>query len=142
MSGAILVSMKRWRVIFVVVLAALVVGGIYRAAQQKAQQQREATYQQKLRSYADALRKGMSRRDVELYLRSRSILYSQIGTGDQKAATLITKIGEEAAPWYCSERNIYVAMEFTPVRQHDPWDGDDSDILSDVRISRWDQSCL
>jgi hypothetical protein len=31
----------------------------------------------------------------------------------------ISKIGKESAPWYCSERNVYVEFQFVAPERHD-----------------------
>jgi hypothetical protein len=60
----------------------------------------------------------MTRKDVEDYLRSRNTKFTWIWTAfggrrESQYADLV-KIGEETAPWYCSEACVYVAFGSRP----------------------------
>jgi hypothetical protein len=43
----------------------------------------------------------------------------------------LAKIGQEPAPWACSEKNVYVAFQF-----------DSFDTLKSVTLYRWLEGCL
>src|SRR5512138_3265407 len=104
--------MKRWRVriLWLAVCVLVAVGGAYAWARRAAKltQQREASYQAALRGYSEVLRPGMTRKNVEGYLRARRkpILRMCCMEGNStrsNADDVLTKIGEEPAPWFCSE---------------------------------------
>jgi hypothetical protein len=111
-----------------------------------AQREREAGYPLALRAYSEIVQPGMTRKEVENALRSRATSFSKIlgpfgGTAEYGD---LVKIGEEDAPWYCSEEYVYVAFVFSAVEKHDLEHhlGADSDVLKKVQIFRPDTGCL
>ena len=81
---------------------------------------------------------------MESYLRARNAHFSWIYTGfggrhESQYADVI-KIGEETAPWYCSEAYVFVAFEFSGVEAYDKQK--DSDPLERIEIYRPDSGCL
>jgi hypothetical protein len=55
----------------------------------------------------------------------------------------LVKIGTEDAPWFCSEKNVYVAFQFTDHQQRRGMPkADDLDTLKAVSIYRWLEGCL
>jgi hypothetical protein len=123
-----------------VLISALVVRKITRDA---ARRKREIRYTVAFKAYSQALHPGMKRKDIEEYLRSRNTKFSWIFTafGGRRVSQYadIVKIGEEAAPWYCSEAYVYVAFEFAPVRD---FRQTDSDVLQRVEMFRPYTGCL
>ena len=98
-------EMKYWRLSLVVVVIIFVVIGIYRVRKKRAQQEREVAYQTALRSYSEALKPGMTRKEVEDYLRVRNMLFSQMCCVHRKDISRsvrddLTKIGRAS----CRER--------------------------------------
>ena len=88
-----------------------------------------------------------SRKEVEAYLRQKNISFLQMccinGDNSKHALDDLTKIGQEDAPWFCSENNIYVAFQFDDKGRHGPhWDANESDVLSKITIFRWLEGCL
>jgi hypothetical protein len=82
-----------------------------------ATRKRETGYSLALKAYSEALHPGMTRKDIEDYLRSRKMQFSWVftvfgGRHERQYANLV-KIGEEAA-WPCGETYVYVAFEFSP----------------------------
>ena len=142
-------DMKRSRLLIPVLVVVAILGyAVHRVFAKRAQQRREADYQQKLNSYAEVLKPGMSRRDVEGYLRSkgRSVRY-MCCINHRKADTWdeLVKIGEEDAGWFCSKLNIYVGFQFTPHEQTaDSFDtsGNELDTLARIQIFRQLEGCL
>jgi hypothetical protein len=108
-----------------------------------AQKKREVAYQSALQNYSRDLRPGLRRTEVEGYLRARNVNFSWIYTGfggrRESQYADILKIGEEAAPWYCSEAYVYVAFEFSGVEK---FKQDDSDLLERIEIFRPYTGCL
>lgn len=142
--------MKRWY-LFIVVLVGVAVFGfaVHHVFAKRAQQRRETGYQAALRSYSEVLKPGMTRKDVEGYLKTKGLLFGQMCCMDfnrkSRSWDDLVKVGEEAPPWYCSRLNIYVGFQFNPYEQ--PADGfeeaaDERDTLEKVQIFRWLEGCL
>jgi len=68
-----------------------------------------ARYSSALSSYSKNLEPGMTRSDVEHYLGAKAIPY------EKSAEVDLVEIGQKAAPWFCSEVNVYVAFDFEAV---------------------------
>jgi hypothetical protein len=142
--------MRRWllpiAIVVVVALSAFVVRHFLR---ERVQQKSEVGYQSALRSYSQVLTPGMTRKEVEDYLRSRNVKFSQMCCveSSQRFSTNVyddlTKIGQEDAPWFCSEKNVYVAFQFIgPQRNASGPTADASDRLRAVTLYRWLEGCL
>jgi hypothetical protein len=121
--------------------------GIRYLAEMKAQKRREVAYQASLRSYQQVLKPGMTRKEVEAYLHGKNISFSQMccaGKNSKNSLDDLAKIGEEKAPWFCSENNIYVAFQFTdhPEQKETRLQASDLDTLHAVTIFRWLEGCL
>src|SRR5262249_17725210 len=129
-------------VVAAILISAIVVRSSSRAA---ARRKREAHYSDSLKAYSDALHPGMMRRDVEEYLRSRNAQFSWIYTayGGRRESQYadVVKIGEESAPWYCSEAYVYIAFEFLPVNSFSH-DQTPTDVLQRIEIFRPYTGCL
>ena len=63
---------------------------------------------------------------------------SLVGTGSDD----LVKIGEETAPWFCSESNVYVAFEFNPKSKDERADSNGSDTLKRVSVFHQLERCL
>jgi hypothetical protein len=123
-----------------VALAASIWGSV--SAKQKAK--REARYQVLFNEYSNDLKPGLTRKEVEAYFKSRNLRFTQmccIDTPRDVWADLV-KVGEESAPWYCSEYYVYIAFEFRSTEPDRPWESRDSDVLESVRIFRQLGGCL
>jgi hypothetical protein len=146
--------MRRWRfliaILTVVALAALGVRHVLQKREQQKweQQKREVAYQSALLAYSETLKPGMTRKEVEDYLRAKNVGFRLMCCVDFRNSSKgvydeLTKIGQEDAPWACSEKNIYVAFQFTrPERNAAGWDANDSDTLKAITIFRWLEGCL
>jgi hypothetical protein len=141
---------RRWllpiALLLAVVVAALVVR---RLSQERAQRKREATYQSALRSYSKDIRAGMTRKQVEDYLEARNVKFRQMCCVDasHRFSTNVyddlVRIGQEDAPWFCSEKNVYVAFEFTgPERNSSGRVADSTDMLRTISTYQWLEGCL
>ena len=109
----------------------------------RAEKKREAAYQSALSAYSKDLRPGMTRKDVEDYLRAKGIQFQRMCCIEERSAAAdLAKIGQEDIPWFCSENNVYVAFEFAATEPHEYWIDSDSDTLKRVSIFRWLQGCL
>jgi hypothetical protein len=122
--------MKRGQAVAVFVVCAVLAftGGWYfeqhyeEEKDELAVSQRQLIYESILHSYSSALTNGMTREQVEDYLRKRGVGFGKIcclAQGETSAD--ITKIGYERGPWYCNGYEVYVGFEFTgPLASEDP----------------------
>jgi hypothetical protein len=140
--------MRNSRRILVVVAAALVVLLLAIALQtyrrRRGEHLRMMQYQALVRQYSNWLQPGTPRRDVMLFLRLHKLATSQmccVSTNHRGWSELV-KIGTETAPWYCSERNIYIGFEFDPAAPQETPTNDDEDRLTDVTLFPWLEGCL
>jgi len=151
---------KRSLLILIVagVFVALSAVAVRQALEQRARRKneaarlREAAYQSALHSFSETLTVGMTRKEVEGYLRANgvSFFYGQGGNllDDHPSADL-TKIGNEDPPWYCSEIAVYIAFHFTaaeppsankgPFAKYRP---SDTDTLKAITIFHQAEGCL
>jgi len=142
--------MRRWllpiALLLVVASASLVMRHF---SQERARQNCEGAYQSALRSYSEALRPGMTRKQVEGYLRTKNVKFRQMCCVDasHRFSTNvyddIAKIGQEDPQWFCNEKNVYVAFQFAGPERNPPEPGADaSDKLRAISIYRWNEGCL
>ncbi len=136
--------MRRWRLLIPgLILIALCATAVGCAWRKQAQRKREEAYQSALNSYSEALKPGMTRKEVEDYLHARDIRFQQMCCVDERSAFAdLVRIGQEGHPWYCSEQNIYIAFQFAAVEPHSWLKAYDSDSLKKVSIFRWLEGCL
>lgn len=119
--------------------------GAPRGCGQSAKQKREAAYQSILQSYTEVLKPGMTRKNVEDYLRSKGATFFQEGGGsftDDSALADLTKIGKERHPWYCSEHAVYIAFHFNAVEPKGISPHSEADTLKSVAIYHQLEVCL
>jgi len=144
--------MRRWYFYLAIVIGVLVVAfGVWHAVQERARQRREVEYQSTLRSYSEALKTGMSRKQVEEYLSAKKLPFGQLccvsvkefsrGVHDNAYDDLV-KIGQEDAPWFCSENNVYIALQFLGSQKDSLPGAEPSDRLKDVTIYHKLDGCL
>jgi K+-sensing histidine kinase KdpD len=114
--------------------------------------EREAKYQTVLAKYTGELKPGMTREQVEQHLQTAGTQFRQmccvanfrghyvslVGAGWDD----LVKIGEESAPWFCSENNVYIAFEFSPKSKGEVADTSGSDILKGVSVFHQLEGCL
>ncbi len=116
--------------------------------EKRAQRQREATYERALHSYSDVLKPGTNRKEVEDYLHERDIGFRHMCCVDRRTYSLgiyddLIKIGQEDAPWFCNEKNVYIALQFTGQSRADPTpEAVPSDTLKTITIYHWLEGCL
>ena len=117
-----------------VLISALAVWSSVRAA---ATRKRETGYSLALKAYSEALHPGMTRKDIEDYLRSRKTQFRSelgpIGGRPESQWADLVKIGEEAT-FSCSKAYVYLAFEFSPA--YDFRLRIDSDVLQRIEIIR------
>ena len=135
--------MRRWPIVLIVIAILISALAFRKITRDAARQRREIGYAAALNAYSRALHPGMTRKDVEEYLRSRNTQFSWIfrafgGRRESQYADIV-KIGEEAVPWPCSEAYVYVAFEFVPVKD---FHQTDADVLQRIEVSRSYGGCL
>jgi len=131
---------------FLAVLSTVVVGIRYES-KKKAQKKREVGYESSLRSYTQELKLGMTRKEVEGYFRAKNTKFMRMCCvdfgGSRASLDDLTRIGQEDAPWFCSESNVYIAFQFSEYARHDGMpSANDLDTLKTVSIYRWLEGCL
>ena len=114
---------------------------------EQAREARERTYQSTLGVYSNDLKPGLTRKNVEAYLRERRLDFERMCcVGRSSYYADLVKIGEEAASWYCSDEYVYMAFEFAAVKPHTILSGSylglDSDVLRHIEIYRFSADCL
>ena len=108
-------------------------------AESRARANRETTYQAAVRSYSQILKPGVTRKEVENYLRFNRVEFLRLSLDD------ITKIGEDqAANWFCGKSDVYVKFQFIASTQHEgrPDDANERDTLEEIKISRIASGCI
>jgi hypothetical protein len=146
------VQTRRWYFYLAIVIAVLIGAfGVQHVFQERAQRRREVEYQKALRSYSRVLKTGMTRKQVEEYLSSNKLLFRQLccvsvkefsrGVFDNAYDDLV-KVGQEDVPWFCSENNVYIALEFLGSRKDSLPGAEPSDMLKDVTIYHKLDGCL
>jgi transcription termination factor NusB len=125
------------------VLIALFATAVSDAQTQSAKQKRENAYQAKLQSYSDALKPGMTRKDVEDYLRAKGTAFRQLCCNHERSALAdLVNIGKEKHPWHCEEHNVYITFQFAAVEVHKDCQAYDSDMLKKITIFHKLEGCL
>jgi hypothetical protein len=105
----------------------------------------KALYQAKLQEYANVLKVGMNRKDVQSYLHSKGINFRQMCCVDEKDAFAdLVLIGKEKPPFYCGEFNAYIAFQFaaSEPRSKSMILSADSDVLTRITIYFWPENCV
>ena len=135
--------------ISLLVAVGLLALGIRHGLKVQQKRKREAAYQSALLSYTQVLKPGMTRKEVEDYLRARNTDFGQtccdVGVQPHPKHSLddITRVGQEDAPWFCSEHYVFVAFQFEDHGQYKSILGaDDNDILRSVTIYHSLGGCL
>ena len=134
-----------WLLVLTAALLIVCVLGIKGVIDKRAERKRQAEYDAVLKEYSGALKSGMSRREVESYLRLRGRSFRQICCVrvQRNAYADLVRIGVEQAPWYCNKYNIYVAFEFETTEPHGmSTDARDSDRLESTALFPWLEECL
>lgn len=135
--------MKRWPLVLFAVLIIAVSWAACDQMKTKDQKKREAAYQLTLNSYSRDLRLGLSRKEVEEYLRQNAVIFTQMCCVEERSAFAdLVKIGEEPHPRYCSEYYVHIAFEFRAAESHHPFKAVDSDVLKKIGIFRQLGGCL
>ena len=123
--------------------------GVRHVVKKHLQKGREIRYQETLTAYQHSLKPGMTRKDIEGYLKANGKRFSQSCCVDIKEFRKrswddLVKIGSEDAPWFCSEGAVYVGFQFadSPLHHDEMWRADDLDTLKAITIYHRPENCL
>jgi len=124
--------------IMAVVLGTLVLLGIRYFGKVREAAKREKVYQSTLQSYRQILKPGMTRNEVEEYLRSKEIEFLRLRDDD------ISKIGEDdSLIWFCGRPDVFLHFQFIASPQQEPqMGGDGGDKLNEIEIIRKGSGCI
>ena len=146
----------KWRNVSMAVSAALIVSiSVWIAdhvRNRRKAAEREAEYRIVLAKYGSDMKPGMKREQVERYLQTNGTQFRQMccvagfrgeyvdsrGEGWDD----LVKIGEESAPFFCGENNVYIAFEFNPKSRGELSDTNPSDVLKKVSVFHQLERCL
>jgi hypothetical protein len=93
------------------VVSAIVVRNVYKADRKK---KRDSASQLALLRYSQSFKPGLTRKDLEDGLRAGHTIFFERCCYDERSAFAdVVQVGEEDAPWYCSEWPVYVVFEFS-----------------------------
>ena len=114
----------------------------------EAQQKREAVHQSQVDAYAEVIKPGMTRKQVEDYLRGKKIPFQQMCcvAGENSLSDLV-KIGTDKKPWFCSEHDVFAAIQFATVPSNERhivsgYPAFDTDVLKRITVFHWLGGCL
>jgi hypothetical protein len=130
--------MKRvWRAIVLLVVCVLILGFALDARWDwHIRKEQEDAYQAVLRSYSNHFKSGSTRKDVEGYLRARSVTFQQ-----RSAESDLFLVGKGTHDWVCSEKYDYLVFHFAPAKQGEAWKAQDEDILTRIDL-HFEGKCL
>jgi hypothetical protein len=144
--------MKRWHAYVIVAVGVLFVASVaHYVSERRTQRAREIKYEKTRLSYAEVLKTGMTRKQVEEYLSARGDPIRQLccvgvkefsrGVYDNAYDDLV-KIGSEEVPFVCSENNVYIAFQFLGSEKNSPPQAEATDKLKDVSVYHKLDGCL
>jgi hypothetical protein len=138
--------MKHWRLAVLLLAIGFSAAAIRLVWKHRAAQEREFTYQSALATYAQRFGPGTSRKNVEDYLQENQIEFGHMCCVQRRdshtAYPDLIKIGQEDAPWFCSENYVYVAIEFVATEPNELVEAHPSDSLKKVSIFHQLAGCL
>lgn len=144
---------KRWaRLILLLAFVALAAISVHYGFKKRGQRRREIAYEAALVSLNQVLKPGMSRRQVESYLRMKNKPFQQTCCTTVSAIRSkhswddLVRVGQEDAPWFCSQNDVYIAFEFEgfpAVFENSRFRGpDDNDRLQSIALYHRLEGCL
>ncbi len=100
------------------------------------QSRRYATYRQVLTRFQVDLPLGMTRADVETYLKSNNISYSGVYGSGGNAMSFMTRIGEDPGDIICASWIVSVSFDFRAAENKVSADPLPTDALKKIRIEK------
>lgn len=138
---------KRLKLLLIFGVLALIVVGKWLTQHLREKQNEAARYEMALAECRRAFKPGTTRSEVEQHFRTHRTQLKHmccVTKTETPSATYddLVKIGQESAPWFFCEHNVYVAFEFNPKSQGEAPETNDSDILKRVSIFHQIEGCL
>lgn len=136
---------KRWRIPLITATGLVVVTLATRfALEQRSERKRQLEYQTITNRYAEEVSEGTTRESVERYLRSQGKEFQRFCcVGERtKAWADRVRIGQEQAPWFCSQHNVYVVFVFDALDHSVELSRDGNDRLVEVNLYPVSEGCL
>src|SRR5580698_3244872 len=112
---------RHWGLLIVIGMLVTVCSfGIKAVIDKRSEEKRQVEYQSTLKEYSNSLRPGMTRHEAESWLRLNNHRFGQrCCVGESRSAYVdLVKIGSEKAPWFCNQKNVYVALDFETAEPH------------------------
>jgi hypothetical protein len=99
-----------------------------------------------LAQYSHQLRLGLTRKEVENYLRANDTTFrtSCCWSGRHTFATVV-KVGDDKPDWYCSELPVYLMFEYKAGNKPDlanPNKVNPKDVLDEIHLQTVGEGCL
>jgi hypothetical protein len=131
-----------------IVLVGGILWGVHRHTEAEQQRVKAGLYVKTVASYAEMLKPGMTRKEVETYLKANNIQFQQmccVVRGKMKKSwDDLIEIGQEPAPFVCSKHGVYAALVFsdsTPAADKvDP--ADERDVLQSLSVYHQLEGCM
>lgn len=131
-----------------IVLVGGILWGVHRHTAAEQQRVNAGLYAKAVASYAEMLKPGMTRKEVEAYLRANNIEFHQmccvVWKKPKNSWDDLIEIGQEPAPFVCGKHAVYAALVFsdsTPVADKvDP--ADERDVLQSLSVYHHLEGCL
>ncbi len=137
-----------WFFLAVLILAAILAAYTqHRSAKSGIEGERARAYAAAVERYSRALPLGTTRQDVEAYLTKsgmplrRMCCMDSSRPGNKRVDDILTKVGVEKAPFYCSEHIVYVGFQFASSLANPKVDGIPSDRLERIRLFHSFEGC-
>lgn len=126
---------------FLVVLSAIAVRSVYRSRRAAANR---IAIEAALRQFTEHVPIGATRREVKELLRAQGAAFDERCCFEPNGPySILVLVGQEDAPWYCSELLDYVVFEFsTREARGRPTDILESDVLKLVHLISYGEGCL
>jgi hypothetical protein len=101
--------------------------------------------QAELTKLSEVLKPGITRKQVEDYLRTQNLTFRQICRNqNQEVFATEVLVAQEEPLWFCSGWGVYVDFEFTALEpdRYSIRPPSDGDVLSDMHLVRKGDGCL
>ena len=130
--------------VVVTIVIAMVLLRVQRRSRTAEVAAREARYAAAVYDYAHRFLPGSTRKQIEDSLRHEGtdFFHSCCMGANHNASDTLVKIGEDPAPWFCSERYVYVGFEFVRDHKGGHAEARESDPLTSVRLYKQSSGCL
>ena len=131
---------KRWVLILVALIALVSVAVALR--KQRRATANAAAIKAAFQHYAENLKPGLTRKQVKDYLQAHGVIFHErCCSGPQGTFSVLVQVGEEDAPWYCSDVVDYLTLEFNTEGERGSGPTD-ADVLRSLYLTSIGEGCL